>query len=213
MSARRRQDSRGRELARIHILAEQLGLDRDRYEDVLWTVGRQNSSAKLDEHGRRAVIDHLQAHVDRKTGSHRPNNLGGDRRELKKIEALLADACLPWAYANGMARRMYQRERLEFCHPGQLAGIIAGLEKRALPRLQRELEAELGAAWATSAAKIAALLFDFDFFHRDISRYTEPMSQVLRWLRGKAPAVACDWPAHQDMSRGCGGCHARRHRG
>lgn len=56
-------DQRRAELARIHILKGELKLDREQYEAVLWTIGQVDSSAKLDAHGRRAVIAHLQGRL------------------------------------------------------------------------------------------------------------------------------------------------------
>lgn len=61
MTCRRAIGRRAAELARIHIAAKELGLDRDTYEDMLWTLCRVRSAADLDEHGRRLVLDHLRA--------------------------------------------------------------------------------------------------------------------------------------------------------
>lgn len=202
---------RNKELAKIHLLAKQLGMDRDTYEAMLYAQARVESAAHLDDFQRRAVIEHLQALVtrprcvgDRKGGApithsspsfgERPNNFGANQRaELSKIEALLADDGKPWSYALGMARRMYGKERMEFCGPAQLAGIIAALEKQALKRLAAQLEATLGAAWEDRAGRLGALLFGFDSLHRDITRNSQALSQVLRWLRGQL-SVACVWP-------------------
>ncbi|MDP3427013.1 MAG: DUF1018 domain-containing protein, partial [Humidesulfovibrio sp.] len=57
---------------------------------------------------------------------------------LSKIGALLADSGRPWAYAAGMAQRMYQVERLEWAKPEQLRGIVAALTKDAQRRAKRE---------------------------------------------------------------------------
>lgn len=213
-----KKDRRGRDLARIHILKAALRLDRETYEAVLWTHGRVESSALLDEHGRREVITQLEAvlrstapqHAALKRFSTKPRNLDvKGRRELQKIEALLTDAGRDWPYAHGIARRMYKRDRVEFCHAGQLAGIIAALEKEALKRLSAELEGLLGKGWADAAGRYAALLFDFDAQHRDIARYTQPLSAVLRWWRGELPAV-CAWPMNPDPVGHCSGCRHRQ---
>ena len=47
---------------------------------------------------------------------------------LEKIEAYLAEAARPWNYAHGMAKKMFQVDRLEFCTADQLHRIIAALE-------------------------------------------------------------------------------------
>ena len=55
-------------------------------------------------------------------------------RQLEKIGALLADAELSWAYADGIAKRMYGVERVRFCSPEELQSVIAALAKRKLKR-------------------------------------------------------------------------------
>jgi phage gp16-like protein len=54
---------RSRELAMIHIAAQQLGLirtgDDSAYRDMLWSIGRVRSAGDLDTAGREAVLKHL----------------------------------------------------------------------------------------------------------------------------------------------------------
>jgi hypothetical protein len=54
-------DLRRRELARIHCLKAEVGLDDGTYRDMLWTVARVRSAADLDFAGRQRVIAHLEA--------------------------------------------------------------------------------------------------------------------------------------------------------
>lgn len=136
-------DTRRRELAKIHLAAKALGLDaadkdpNSDYRSMLWAVARVRSAADLDEAGRRRVLDHLKAcgFQTARGRAHpgKPHNLASGERgpQLKKIEALLAEAARPWAYADGMAKRMYHVERVAFCNPAQLQGIIAALVKDA----------------------------------------------------------------------------------
>lgn len=124
-------DQRRKELALIHLAAKQLGLDRESYESMLFTVCRVRSAADLDAAGRRAVLTHLASRGAR-IGRHypgRPRKPSQEKRALMgKIEALLASAERPWAYAQAMARRMFHRERLEWCAPDELHRIVAALE-------------------------------------------------------------------------------------
>lgn len=131
--------ARTRELGRIHILKSKLGLDDENYRNVLWTLARVHSARDLDEHGRRQVIAHLQAHLARQ--DRRPHNLEADsRRELKKIEALLADAGRPWAYAESILRHMTSGrvERIEFADAQQRRALIAALWKDAKRRSEHD---------------------------------------------------------------------------
>lgn len=123
-----RSGGRSRELARIHILAADLGLDRGAYEDMLWTVARVDSAGKLDAGGRRAVIVHLERLKGRRASPEgtAPNSLG-ERPLLQKIRAQLADAGRPWGYAAALAERLAGKERLEFCSDAELGKIVAAL--------------------------------------------------------------------------------------
>ncbi len=120
--------SRSRELARIHILADELGLNRDAYEDVLWAVARVRSAANLDDAGRRAVVAHLQRlRGQRPRPEGVPPNSLSSRPLLKKIAAQLSDAGRPWAYANAIAERLAGKSRLEFCSDAELGKVVAAL--------------------------------------------------------------------------------------
>lgn len=136
-------DSRRRELAKIHLAAKALGLDANDkdpnsdYRRMLWAVARVRSAADLDEAGRRRVLDHLKAcgFKAARGSAHpgKPHNLASEERgpQLKKIEAMLAEANRAWAYADGIAKHMFHVERVAFCNPAQLQGIIAALVKDA----------------------------------------------------------------------------------
>lgn len=204
-------DARGRDLARIHVLKKDLGLDDDQYRTMLWVVGRVESAKDLDSHGRSQVIAHLQAHAKRPQAAYpnRPNNIDAKgRREMKAIEALLTDAGRPWAYAAAMAKRMFRKERLEFCSQDELAAILTGLHRQAVKRLQAELQALFADSWNDYAGSIASLGFGFDSQRRDIGKYPQAMSEVLRWWRGELPAV-CAWPTNLAQPGCCTWCRQR----
>jgi phage gp16-like protein len=143
-------DGRRRDLSFIHIAAKQLGMDthdkdpKSEYRSMLWTVARVRSAADLDFAGRKRVREHLEAcgaqsKPGRKPFPGRPHNC--DRHpQLRKIEALLADARRPWAYADGMAKRMYGKDLVAFCNEDEWQGIIA-----ALVRDQRRGKEKAGA--------------------------------------------------------------------
>lgn len=122
------------ELARIHILKAELKLDRDQYEAMLWTIASVESSAKLDGHGRRRVIAHLQSHVDAASGikadPDMPKNVQA-RPQLRKIAAQLRAAGRTWSYARGICERLFNKRTIEFADSRELAGVIAALEADA----------------------------------------------------------------------------------
>lgn len=135
MNPAKHTDLRRRELGKIHLAAKQLGMNEQTYREMLRSVAGVTSAADLDERGRHAVLDHLRAAGFRGAPARgcgypgRPHNIGSEDRGslLRKIEALLADAGRPWAYADGMARRMCRVERVAFCDPPQLGKLVAAL--------------------------------------------------------------------------------------
>ncbi|MDI3260052.1 MAG: DUF1018 domain-containing protein [Sinobacteraceae bacterium] len=156
------QEWRRRDLARIHILADELGMTREQYEAVLWAVARVTSAAQLDEYGRRRVIGHLKARLPWAPGRPRPMSIGeiasarmllreAERRArgipltleqrplLQKIGALLADARRPWKYAQALAKRIAGKDRLELCSDAELRKIVAAL---AIDQQRRRRRAE-----------------------------------------------------------------------
>jgi len=131
-------DSRRRDLAKIHLAAKQLGLDREAYEAMLWSIARVHSAADLDEGGRRAVLDHLRARGFTPTRKGRPAPANDRAPLLRKIDAQLAAAGRGREYVEkGMLRRMFGAgapTRLEWCTPDQLHKIVAALSYDAKRR-------------------------------------------------------------------------------
>lgn len=139
-------ESRRTLLAKVHIGAKALGLDDDTYRDMLEALTGQRSAGKLSEKQLALVLAAM-----RKRGWNdedprparkkpKPRATPGSAPLLDKVGALLADSRRPWAYAVGMAKRMYQVERLEWAKPEQLRGIVAALTKDAQRRAKREAE-------------------------------------------------------------------------
>lgn len=143
MSAQRK-SPRTRELARIHLAAAQLGLDEETYRALIERVAGVRSAGDLDADGRRAVIRELvrlgarlELRADAKSAwAGRPRNCN-QVPMLRKIEALLADAGREWAYAHGLARKMFGAARLEWLRPDQQHRLIAALEIDAQRRATR----------------------------------------------------------------------------
>lgn len=137
--------NRNRQLARIHIEANRLGLDHETYRAMLWTVARVRSAADLDAAGRQRVLDHLASRRGRKAEAQRgypgrPKNIdeGHTARQLGKVEALLADAGRSWDYAHGVAQRMFKVNRVQWLKMDQLRKLIAALEYDAKRRAKQE---------------------------------------------------------------------------
>lgn len=141
----RAEDIRRRELATIHVAKKELQLDEDAYRDLLLTVTGQSSASKLDWQGRKKLIDHFKKigfKVKGSKGDRPAPKVGADRqRQMGKIGALLADAGRPWAYADGVAKKLFASttkvERIEFCDGEHLAKVIAAMSIDATRRNAR----------------------------------------------------------------------------
>jgi hypothetical protein len=130
-----------RQLARIHILLQEIGLDDDDYRQLLVEIGgvrpkpgKKPSGNDLTPLGRGKVLDHLS-----KLAGHDPYRPSAEEiagnPQLQKIGALLADAKRPWSYLlakgdNGqvLLHRLTRKERLRFCTAEDLGKVIAALE-------------------------------------------------------------------------------------
>lgn len=140
------QDRRRTALARIHMLKKQLGMDETAYRGMLARVSEAHgvavtSAGDLTEPQRQAVIEEMRrlgGAPARYPG--KPHNFASDGMPamITKIEALLADMKLPWAYADAIAKRQCGIERCAWVRKEpQLRAIITALavEQRKRQRL------------------------------------------------------------------------------
>ncbi len=131
--------TRRSELAKIHMAAEQLGMDTgdkdeaSEYRSMLWTVARVRSAAGLDWAGRKKVLDHLKDCGAKLGFAGKPATVKPELQPLMgKIEALLADMKLPWKYATAILKRQTSAngkgiERLEWAAAAQLHDVVTAL--------------------------------------------------------------------------------------
>lgn len=122
---------RRRDLATIHIGAKALGMSREDYESMLWSLVRVKSAGELDAHGRRKVISHLKSRGFKPRRKGRSKPAQGRELLVRKVRALLINdpaGARPDAYADAMAQRMFGVERFEWATPDQLRKIIQALE-------------------------------------------------------------------------------------
>lgn len=123
---------RNGQLAKIHIAKAQLGLDDEEYRALLGRVAGVSSAKDLNPRQVGAVLAAFEKlgwepKQPATQGRKRPNVKTTRQRLLGKIEAQLAAAGRPWAYADALALRICKVERMEWCDDAQLQKIIAAL--------------------------------------------------------------------------------------
>ena len=136
-------DFRRRDLAKIHIAKKQLGMDDATYREMLFNITGFQSAAYLDSKQRWAIIKHLKArgfhsrHKSAKASGMNRTTAPDRAPLLSKIGAILFDLKLPWAYADGMAKRMFSVDKVRWLRPDQLHKVTAALiyhQKRTYER-------------------------------------------------------------------------------
>jgi phage gp16-like protein len=116
----------------LHIAKAQLRMSEAAYRDMLASVGCR-SSVELDYSKYGQIMDPLRAagfkqvhRSAKRSGMHRAPS--EDKKPmLSKIEAILADIGLSWAYADGIAARMFGIERVRWCNGEQVYKILQAL--------------------------------------------------------------------------------------
>ena len=122
------------DLVKIHLAKKQLGLDDDTYRAMLYSVAGVQSSKDLSVDGVKDVLRHMERSGFKPTRHKRPKVAGNRAAQIRKIEALLTDAGRPWAYLDGMIKRICSVDKIEFCDGPMLGKLIAALEYDAKRR-------------------------------------------------------------------------------
>ena len=118
-------------LAKIHIAKAQLGMDDDAYRALLGRVAGVRSAKDLEPRQVTQVLAEFERlgwkPESKQQGRATPKVPQNRKVVLKKVEALLASASRPWSYADAMAKRMFQRERVEWLDDDQLYRLMQAL--------------------------------------------------------------------------------------
>jgi phage gp16-like protein len=141
---RTRPDLRAKEITLIHIAKAHLGLDEATYRAQIGRIsqGRTTSSAALTAMERDSLLAEYRLAgwvptTIAKRAGRGPTAAAMDRRAmLTKVNALLADQRLPWAYAEAILRRQRGITDATVACPlaqttdVELRGVIAALHRR-----------------------------------------------------------------------------------
>lgn len=125
-------NTRNLQLSKIHIAKKDLGLDDETYRALLMRIAGVRSAKDLNPRQIGFVLAEFsrlgwQSTTQQKSGRKAPVAAVDRQKLMGKVEAFLAEANRSWAYADGMALRMFKVERVEWLDPGQLHKLIAAL--------------------------------------------------------------------------------------
>lgn len=117
-------------LSKIHIAKKDLGMDDETYRALLARVAGVRSAKDLNPRQVSAVLAEFQRLgwqpvAAKKAGRKAPKPAPDRAALVGKIEAFLAEAGRPWAYADAMAKRMFKVERVEWLDGEQLQKLVA----------------------------------------------------------------------------------------
>lgn len=126
-------------IAKLHIARQQLAMEGADYRSLLARISPGcTSSTQLDLSQLLQALAEMQrlGFVPRTGPRHgkRPKPTAGRQALMGKIEALLAEARRPRHYADSMARRMFQIDKVDWLNGQQLHKLVAALmidERRA----------------------------------------------------------------------------------
>lgn len=122
---------RAKDLARIHLAKKELDLDEATYRSLLRATTGKDSASAMGPGERWKVLcelGRLGARSAAPSFPGKPNLVPVESVALvSKIEAQLAEAKRPWAYAHAMARRMFGKDQVQHCELEELKKIVAAL--------------------------------------------------------------------------------------
>ncbi|EJU5095824.1 regulatory protein GemA [Salmonella enterica] len=112
-----------------------LGWDDATYRGVLYRLTGKRSSTTCSIRELEDVKEYMHSkgfpRRAPKGKGRRPNVAKCRKAMLAKIEALLAEGSLSWAYAEGIASHMYRQHVIEWLDDEQLHGVMVALIKQA----------------------------------------------------------------------------------
>ncbi|MCD7046654.1 regulatory protein GemA [Pseudomonas marginalis] len=125
-------NTRNTQLSKIHIAKKDLGLDDETYRALLDRISGVQSAKDLKPLQIGAVLAELQRlgwkpKRASKAGRKSPVTPVDRQKLMSKVGAFLAEAKRTWAYADGMALRMFKVERVDWLDSEQLRKLVAAL--------------------------------------------------------------------------------------
>lgn len=117
-----------RKKAVIHIAKAQVGMSDEEYRDLLGSVGVESSKDLTGKTFAQVMsrFEKLGFQTTSKTRSQRKvSNLPKDKKQLmKKLEAIILDMDLSWAYVDGIARKRFKVDAAQWLGGEELFKLV-----------------------------------------------------------------------------------------
>ncbi|MDO4434577.1 MAG: regulatory protein GemA [Alysiella sp.] len=117
-------------IAKIHVAQTQLALDDDSYRAILQRITGQNSCKNCDLLQLQRVMAEMQRLGFKPTTQsigRKPLHFTDVSDLMAKLSVLLRQTEKSWAYADGMARQMFQKDKVNQLDARQLHKLVAAL--------------------------------------------------------------------------------------
>lgn len=134
--------NRQKMISKIHIAQQQLGLDDDVYRDLLAQATGKRSCKDMSDNELAAVLNLLQqkgfgTEAGAKAYQRTPLHFAEHGAMMRKMGALLTQMGKSWAYAHGIARKMFNVDTVQRCDGEQMRKVLAALNYQAKREAQK----------------------------------------------------------------------------
>lgn len=133
-------DTRKQMLAKIHIAKAQLDLEDDVYRDLLEHVTGLRSCAKMNKQQLENVLTTLEhkGFQSKSRVGRMPLHLVEHRPMFNKLAILLKNTEKTWEYADGMAKKMFDIEKISLLNTEQLHKLVSAMQIYANRHVSKE---------------------------------------------------------------------------
>jgi phage gp16-like protein len=113
---------------RIKMAQKALGMDDDLYREMLFNHTGKRTTKEMTIVELKKILAFMNG-TKANSRTDRPRNMKDPAvgKMLGKIEAMLLEAKREWAYAHGIAKKMFGVDRLEFCRAQQIYKIVQAM--------------------------------------------------------------------------------------
>ena len=135
-------DTRQKMISKIHIAKKQLNLDDDVYRGLLSQATGLRSCREMSDSQLAAVLNLLQqkgfgTNAGAPAYQRTPLHFAEQGAMMRKIGALLTQTGKSWAYAHGIARKMFGVETVQRCDAEQMRNVLAALNYQTRREAQK----------------------------------------------------------------------------